>query len=262
MEIGICMATPEAGLAAALASAGCGYYEPAMASAVMAADDQAFGADLTSWTAGPLPPRSANVLLPGDLKVVGEHVDDAALDAYLERACRRAELLGLEVLVFGSGAARRAPDGFPADRALRQFGEALRRAARHAGPGTVIAAEHLCRAETNVANTLAGTAALVRETGEPGLRLVADGYHLAEENEDVSVVRDVAPLLAHVHVCGPGRRPPAPGDEDYLAPLLGALADAGYSGRCSIECRWEDLAAEGPPAVETVVRAAARAGLS
>ena len=47
-----------------------------------------------------------------------------------------------------------------------------------------------------------------------------DGYHLDEEHEDVGVVGDVASLVRHVHVCGPGRRPPAPGDETYLMPLL------------------------------------------
>lgn len=262
MEIGICMAPPTTELAAALDAAGCDYCEPAMASSIMTVGDGAFEAGLGSWTAGPLSPRSANMLLPGDMKVVGEHVDDAAVAAYLAEVCRRAELLRMEVLVFGSGAARRAPDGFPGDEARRQFGEALRRAAGQAGPGTVIAAEHLRRAETNVLNSLAEAAALVREVGAPGLGLVVDGYHLSEENEDVGVVRDVAPMIRHVHVCGPGRRPPAPGDEGYLAPLLEVLADIGYAGRCSIECRWDDLASEGPLAVETVRQAAARAGLS
>jgi sugar phosphate isomerase/epimerase len=262
MEIGICMAPPSTELAEALSSAGCDYYEPAVASSVMAAGNGAFEADLGSWTVGPLSPRSANVLLPGELKVVGERVDTAAVAAYLTEAGRRAGLLGLGVLVFGSGAARRAPDGFPAGEARRQFGEALRLAVEHAAPGTTIAAEHLRRAETNVVNSLAEAAALVRDVGVAGLGLVVDGYHLDEEAEDVGVVRDVAPLVRHVHVCGPGRRPPGPGDEGYLAPLLRALADIGYTGRCSIECHWADLAGEGPPAVRTVRRAADLAGLA
>ena len=51
---------------------------------------------------------------------------------YLAEAGRRAKLLGLEILVFGSGAARRAPARFPPSRARRQFGAALRLAARYA----------------------------------------------------------------------------------------------------------------------------------
>jgi sugar phosphate isomerase/epimerase len=262
MEIGICMAPPSAELASALGSAGCDYYEPAVASSVMAAGDGAFKADLGSWTVGPLSPRSANVLLPGELKVVGEHVDTDALASYLAEACRRAKLLGLEVVVFGSGTARRAPAGFPPGEARRQFGEALRLAAQHAAPEILIAAEHLRRAETNVVNSLAEAAALVRDIGVAGLALVVDGYHLDEVGEDAGVVRDVAPLVRHVHVCGPGRRPPVPGDGEYLGPLLRALADIGYTGRCSIECRWADLASEGPPAVQTVRRAAEKAGLA
>ena len=234
----------------------------------MAADAGSFEADLGSWTVGSLSPRSANVLLPGDVKVVGDDVDADTVSGYMAEAGRRAKLLGLEILVFGSGAARRAPAGFPPDRARRQFGEALRLAARYAAPGAVVAAEHLRTAETNVVNSLIEAAAVVRDIDADGLGLTVDGlgltvdgYHLDEEHEDVGVVGDVASLVRHLHVCGPGRRPPAPGDETYLMPLLSALAGIEYTGRCSIECRWADLAREAPRAVETVRRAAEKAGL-
>lgn len=261
MRIGICMSPPSGELAAALGSAGCDYYEPPVATTIMAADAGSFEADLGSWTVGSLSPRSANVLLPGDVKVVGDDVDADTVSGYLAEAGRRAKLLGLEILVFGSGAARRAPAGFPPDRARRQFGEALRLAARYAAPGAVVAAEHLRTAETNVVNSLIEAAAVVRDIDADGLGLTVDGYHLDEEHEDVGVVGDVASLVRHLHVCGPGRRPPAPGDETYLMPLLSALAGIEYTGRCSIECRWADLAREAPRAVETVRRAAEKAGL-
>ena len=61
-------------------------------------------------------------------------------------------------------------------------------------------------------------------------------------------------LLAHVHVAGPGRRPPRADPE--LHAFFAALRDAGYSGDCSIECRWEDFAAEVGPAVAAVREAA------
>jgi sugar phosphate isomerase/epimerase len=227
----------------------------------MAADAGSFEAGLGSWTVGALSPRSANVLLPGDVKVVGDDVDTDAVSGYLAEASRRAKLLGLEILVFGSGAARRAPAGFPPGRARRQFGEALRLAAGYAAPEAVVAAEHLRTAETNVVNSLADAAAVVRDIDADGLGLTVDSYHLNEEHEDVGVVGAVASLVRHVHVAGPGRRPPAPGDETYLMPLLSALADIGYTGRCSIECRWTDLASEAPRAVDTVRCAAGKAGL-
>ncbi len=261
MRIGICMSPPSGELAAALGSAGCDYYEPPVATRIMAADAGAFEADLGSWTVGSLSPRSANVLLPGDVKVVGDDVDADTLSGYLAEAGRRAKLLGLEVLVFGSGAARRAPAGFPPSRGRRQFGEALRLAERYAAPEAVVAAEHLRTAETNVVNSLAEAAAVVRDIDADGLGLTVDGYHLDQEHEDVGVVGDVASLVRHVHVCGPGRRPPATGDETYLMPLLSVLAGIEYTGRCSIECRWADLASEAPRALETVRRAAEKAGL-
>lgn len=154
-----------------------------------------------------------------------------------------------------------APAGFPPSRARRQFREALRLAARYAAPEAVVAVDHLRTAETNVVNSLAEAAAVVRDIDADGLGLTVDGYHLDEEHEDVGVVGDVASLVRHVHVCGPGRRPPAPGEETYLMPLLSTLAGIEYTGRCSIECRWADLASEAPRAVETVRRAAEKAGL-
>ena len=110
-------------------------------------------------------------------------------------------------------------------------------------------------------NSLAEAAAVVRDIDADGLGLTVDGYHLHEEHEDPGVVGDVASLVRHVHVCGPGRRPHAPAMRPIIMPLLSALAGIGYTGRCSIECRWADLASEAPRAVETVRRAAEKAGL-
>lgn len=264
MQLGICMGTPSAGLARRVADEGCAYYEPAVAAALMAADAETFDADLDAWTVDGLAPRSANVLLPGSLPVVGEAPDTEGLERYLTEAMRRARALGLEVVVFGSGGARRVPEGFPPDEARRQFGQALRLAARAAGEGPVVCAEHLRRAETNLVNTLAEAAALVQEVGTDGhLALVVDIYHLSEEQEPFSVVDEVAGLIRHVHVCGAaGRRAPEPGDEAFLGPLFERLAAIGYDGRCSIECRWDDLDRQAPVALGVVRRAAEASGLA
>jgi len=262
LQLGICMGRPTVALAAQLSWAGCEYYEPPVAAGLMSLTPAAFDAELGGWSVGGLAPKSANVLVPATLPVVGERVDDEALEAYLREAMRRARVLGLEVVVFGSGSARRVPEGFPIERAREQFGAALVLAADLAGPGLVVAAEHLRRAETNLVNSLAEAAALVRELDRENLAVVVDGYHLAEEGEDLASLRIAGGLVRHVHVAGAGRRPPEAADEDDLAQLLGELAHLGYEGRCSIEARWGDLASEAPGALSIVRRAAGHAGFA
>jgi len=262
VEFGICTGPPGRERAERLRDAGCDYYEPTVATAIMAGDAASFDAEVASWSLGGLEPRSANVLLPGELHVVGEDADTARLGEYLDVAMRRASLLGIERVVFGSGTARRVPEHFPQERALGQLRDALRVACRAAGPRTTICLEHLRRAETNLVNRLAEAGEIVEELAIDNLAVVADGYHLAEEHEDLDVVSRVAGHIAHVHVCGAGRRAPGLEDAPALVALFERLAAAGYRGRCSIECNFEDLDRQAASALATVRRAAAQAGLS
>jgi D-psicose/D-tagatose/L-ribulose 3-epimerase len=267
MDIGICSPTPAPQLANRLVAAGCNYYEPSMARAVMltpASDFTAAGSDpAATWTVGGLAPMAAGNLVPGTLPVVGDHRDWSAVASYLTDAVARATALGTEVLVFGSGASRRVPEGFGSAEARGQFAEALRLALSLAGPTMSICAEHMTRSETNLLNTVADTASLLEEFDLEGVLLTVDLYHLTEESEPLSVIDDdVARIIGHVHVCGAAdRRAPIPGDEEFLLPFFDRLAAAGYAGRCSIECRWQDLEAEAPQGVTVVRQAAERAGL-
>jgi D-psicose/D-tagatose/L-ribulose 3-epimerase len=245
-----------------LRAAGCDYYEPMVAGAVMAKTRPEFDSSLSDWHAGGLEPKSANVLFPGSLKLVGPDADAERVRAYLAEAMRRAELLGTERVVFGSGTARSVPDGFPRDEAYVQLKEALRVACALAGPGTFVCLEHLRRAETNIVNSLAEAGAIVGELGLANLALVVDGYHLAEEDEDPAVVRRFAGQVAHVHVCGPSRKPPGDSDVERMAALFRELVAVGYEGRCSIECNFSNLETEAAPALAAVRKAADMAGLA
>lgn len=261
LDIGICMAPPDDARAELLAAAGCAYYEPTVAGALMAESREDFDAHLDRWSGGVLPARSANVFLPPELKVVGADVDRGRFASYVDEALRRADAVGVETVVFGSGAARNVPDGFPAEEARRQFDDALRTAAAAARPGTTICLEHLRSAETNLVNRLSEAGAIVDALGLERLALVVDAYHLQEEDEDVGVVRDVSDHVAHVHVCGPARSLPSEADHDRLVSLFEILAEIGYSGRCSIECTWDDIDAQAPSAIRAVRHAAEDGGL-
>lgn len=261
MEIGICTAPPSEAGAKAMLAAGVAYYEPSVAGAIMHDDAAGFDAALASWGARGLSPRAANVLLPGDLSVVGPDVDRDRLETYLTEAMRRVRELGIERVIFGSGTARNIPDGFPAEQGREQYADAVRLAAAAAGPGVVICIEHLRKQETNLVNLLSEAGRIAEEIDLPNVGLVVDAYHLQEEAEPAGVVRDFPERVLHVHVCGPSRKPPAESDVARFQDLFEHLAAFGYQGRCSIECRWDDLETQAAPGVAAVRAAADAAGL-
>ena len=186
----------------------------------------------------PLPIPAVVNLMPGDLKIVGPDVDAPAVKTYLERVVRRAAGAGVETLVFGSGEARRVPDGYDPLDALGQlfaFCALAARLAREAG--LVVALEPLCSAETNTLNTLVAATRVAEGVNDAGLGLLVDTYHLWAEAEPTRAVELAAPLLRHVHVADPATRL-APGDAahaDRYRAVFAALKRANYAGRVSVE---------------------------
>lgn len=265
VTFGICTGAPGEARAKTLRDAGCDYYEPAVATGLMGKSREEFDAGLASWAEGGLEPRSANLFLPGDLKVVGPDVEPDRVQTYMTEALDRAKALGISRVVFGSGKSREVPDGFSRDEAHRQLKDAARwasGAAEKAGGDATICLEHLRHQETNIINSLAEAGRIAEELDLANVGLVVDIYHLMEEQEDFDVVNQVAAKVAHVHVCGPDRHPPAEDDEKRLASLFERLAAIGYKGRISIEANFSDVTSEAPAALATVRHAAEVAGLA
>src|SRR6266850_4861126 len=76
-----------------------------------------------------LPTPAANLFLPATLKVTGPAIDPEQQVAHVRKAFDRLSRLGTEIVVFGSGGARRVPDGFSKDEGFKQLVEFGRRAA-------------------------------------------------------------------------------------------------------------------------------------
>jgi sugar phosphate isomerase/epimerase len=162
---------------------------------------------------------------------------------YLEVAFARvAELHGV-VVVFGSGPSRHIPDGYSREEARGQFDDACAIAGDVARKhGLTIAIEPLNRSETNLVNSVAEGAAVVRRVAHPAVRLLSDLYHVMVEAEPLNATESAGNLLAHVHVAASDRRIPRPGHgEDELRDYLRTLRAAGYDGRVSIEARWSEI---------------------
>jgi D-psicose/D-tagatose/L-ribulose 3-epimerase len=191
-----------------------------------------------------IPVAAFNCFIPGRLKIAGPSASLEALRSYVGIALERAARTGASVVVFGSGAARRVPDGWPIDAAEKQIREFIEMAGEAAAAnGIKIALEHLNRRETNVGNSLASVTELAREMSLPSIGVLADLYHLDQEGEELAAVRDAGGLLIHTHVADTDRLYPGSGSSD-LAGFVRVLREIGYDGGISVECVWSDFIVE------------------
>ncbi|MGC4105163.1 MAG: sugar phosphate isomerase/epimerase family protein [Thermomicrobiales bacterium] len=246
MRFGVCV-TParSAGLDALDGDARPDFVEWSVAGSVGTLDADGYAALAAEAAALPFAPETWNVLLPGTLKIVGPDVDLNALATYAETAFARVAALGGEVCVFGSGGARTIPDGWDHAEGRRQFVAACRVLVPiAAGQGVTLALEPLRKAETNLVNSVSDGLRVLDAVGDARLMILADLFHMLEEGEDVSVVRDAGSRLAHVHVAAQGTRtlPTSETDGAVTSAFFRELHAIGYDRRVSIECQWEDVA--------------------
>lgn len=237
MRFGVCAGMDSARL---LAEAGYDYIELTVAGDLMSEETEA------SWTrkrhaieAMPLRPEVfCGFIRTG--KIVGSEVDFARLRRYVETGMTRAAEVGGVVIVFGSGGARRIPEGFPPGQAHRQLLDFLALCADVSErTGVVVAIEPLCRRECNVIHLVSEGASMAREVGSPWIQNLADTYHMEAEEEPLAAIIESRDVLAHVHTADTGRFAPGTGSYDHVA-LFRALGQAGYDLRLSIECSWQN----------------------
>jgi sugar phosphate isomerase/epimerase len=227
------------------------------------ADEAAFQERLAVVRSLKIPVAAANRLLPADLKPVGPAVDEARLQRWGESVFRRAEQAGVKTVVWGSGGARRVPDGFSKETAREQFLRAVSSyaplAERH---GVIIVIEPVCRVDSNFIMSLADGADIVNSVGHPNVRLLADNFHMDIEGEPPTEIERFASILEHIHVSEIKGRA-IPGTTDYdLRPYLRALKNAGYNGRLAIEPEWKDVNTDPAKALVALRQQMADVGLN
>ena len=230
------------GEAAALKAAGYDFLEGQVAAVLVPErSDADFNSLLLQLRALPIPVPVCSSFLPAALKIVGEQANQDSAAAYAAAALGRAKAAGVTTIVFGSGGARRIPDGFDPAKAREQFIAFSRRIAPvAAAAGVTLSLEALNRRETNFINTLAEAVAIVDAVGHPAFRLQADVYHMLQEDEPPQAIFDAAARIVHVHVAQKGsRKAPLPGGSDFR-PYFAALKKIGYRGRVSIESSWPE----------------------
>ena len=204
-----------------------------------------------------LPVPVTNLFLPATLKVTGPEVDREEQIRYVRKAFARLSRLGTGIVVFGSGGARRVPEGFPKEDAFKQLVEFGRRMAQEARTHNItIAVEPLRRQETNIINSAAEGLELVNAVDHPNFQLMIDFYHLASEREDPAIVLKSREHLRHLHMANPqGRVFPLTWDEYDYAPFFANLRVIGYDKRISIEASAKEFPLDAPRAISLLRQA-------
>ena len=205
-----------------------------------------------------MPTPVSHQFIPATIRLTGPEIDRDAQMSYIRKAFDRAAALGVQTIVFGSGPARRVPDGFSKDEAFRQlteFGKRIAVEARRRNVTVVIEPQR--EQETNIINTAREGLALVNAINDPNFQLMIDFFHMAVEKEDPQIVVDARQHLRHVHFAKPmgaGRAFPLTREEYDYAPFFAKLEQIGYDGRISIEATPTDVAVEGPQSVALLRR--------
>lgn len=197
--------------------------------------------------------QAINVFIPGTIKTTGPNVDYAKIEDYATTVFKRAHSLGIKVIVFGSGASRHIPEGFPPDSAFRQFVTIGRRIAPIAQKyNIVLALESQNREECNFLNTVKECIAIARAVNHPHYKICVDIYHMMRENEPVSVIEDGGRLIYHCDIGEKATRS-APGVAgDNFVPYFKAFQKIGFKGMIALECRFKDMDKELPLAKRTI----------
>lgn len=255
MKFGVCIGYDQHEQISIAAQCGFDYVEIGFAS-MTEASDEAYAAFREVLVRTGIPCESANGFLPGYLPTTGDCVDFDALRAFLEKGMRRAQEIGIKVVVFGSSGSRNLSEGVSYRRGLCQLIEFLRDVA---GPiaakyGVSIAIEPLRPAESNIINRVKEGAVLAAASGCENVGGLGDLYHMAVIGDSSEELRELRGCLFHTHIANPAlgtpnprRYPASPAEFDYAA-FIRAAEFAGCP-RCSIEASYDDFAAEAPKAL-------------
>lgn len=249
IEFGICSPIRAHAVAS---SQGCDYIECGVAELMPALpdDDEQVKSRLAEFEAASLPVQAFSGFIPAELKVTGPDVQWERISDYVRTALRRAAHVGAQIVVWGSGYSRHVPDGFDRtlaqDQVIRFLHLAGHWAARH---NVTIAIEPLNGKESNIVNSVAEGVFYAERVAHPHVRVLADFYHMDEEDEPLDAISQYAPWLRHIHVADTGRL--YPGSGAYPYPEFAAeVVKADYAGMISVECRWGNLEAEVGPSME------------
>ena len=190
MLFGVCRGLDDYAAMECAKKAGIDYFETGFG-CLANFDDEKFNKGKEKLESLGLPCLIANGFIPGDMKLVGDDVDYKALEDYLVRGFKRAEEIGVKIIVFGSGGARSYPEGFSPEKAKEQFVYFLK---EYAAPmakkaGCIIVIEPLRFCESSMIHMVSDGVEMSRLSGADNVFGLADLYHVYGNNDDIDAMK-------------------------------------------------------------------------
>ena len=215
---------------------------------------------------GKLGGKVAEALADGDYEVTLIDKNDEALERLAQqldvmtvnedaRKISVLEELGIEMVVFGSGAARRLPDDMSESEGYKLLSQFLRMAASIAERHLItIAIEPLRAEECNIINFVSDAQRLAAMTMRVNVGALADLYHMMSGGDYYDELENGIGII-HAHIAEERYRS-FPKKEDPCYPeyeeFFISLKRAGYEGRVSIEGHANDFVIDAKEAYEAL----------
>jgi len=112
------------------------------------------------------------------------------------------------------------------------------------------AGEALNRYEAHIPKGLKEGVEICQEVGSPGVRLMADFFHMSIEEADIAgSLAEAGDYVRHIHLADSNRVLPGNGHTDFATPFA-TLKRLGYAGYLAMECSVP------PPAEESLRKSA------
>ena len=161
-----------------------------------------------------------------------ENVRSHALDYAKSLIEAAGDLGGMAIIGSMQG---RAGDQ-PREEAISRLADALAELGDYANKWEqVVLYEPLNRYETDLINHIGEAGELLDRIGNPGIKLLADLFHMnIEEVDSADVIRSTAKHIQHIHFVDSNRWPAGFGHTKF-APIAGALKEVQFEGYIAME---------------------------
>lgn len=184
--------------------------------------------------------RVFNSFIPGSMPIISTAMNE--LESYVDRAMYRMKAFQAEGVIFGSGSARRLGGTDMNDDKIIEFIKMCDRLCDKYG--LYLAIEPLNTNETDWVTSAADGYEMCKKLNLNNVKLLADAYHMACENEPPEILQAVQESLVHIHVSDADRKYPGRDGGAYLRRFASALKATSYSGGISAECGYGDFLSE------------------
>ena len=244
MRFGMCMGVESPEYIKLIKESGYDYVECGFGG-LSRADDAVFESFKAALIENGMKCEAANSFFPGDYPIINHNYKCKEYCDFIEKGMARGKEIGMKFVVFGSGNARKVPEGTSYAEGFRQLGDFLGSVVAPIAEkyGINVVVEPLRKDESNIINTVKEGTALAVLSGKDNIACLADLYHMVKDgNEDI---RQLKGSIRHAHISNPAERdgitrgfPKSLDEYDYKG-FIDALEYAGCE-RCSVEARCTD----------------------